>query len=219
MFSGVAVAATGIAVSSGIVMKSDGPGNAGLRRAGRGHARPAARRPERPARHRRRPRPAAPRPASRSDRRTSVDAVKKSRAQPGLRRPGHRDRGPHQPGPPHHRPRDALRLRLRRRPVLLPRLALRRARAAGTSTPTTRRRRPTASRRRCPARRWPRPARTGRTTPPPRSSGGWLHQGQLRHARAAPGASSRATTGTEPIPAPTPASSGSSTPHALVFPA
>ena len=62
-------------------------------------------------------------------------------------------------------------VRLRRGPVLLPGLHLHPARAAGTCTPTTRRPGPTASRRRCPARRWPRPARTGRTTPPPRSGG------------------------------------------------
>jgi hypothetical protein len=77
MFSGVAVAATGIAVSSGIVMKTEGPGNAAS-------ASLAAAAPDQ--RHDAQPgqkvtaddlsgRSAAP---SRSDRRTSVDAVKKS---------------------------------------------------------------------------------------------------------------------------------------------
>lgn len=78
MFSGVAVAATGIAVSSGIVMKSEGPGNAAsaaLASAKLGHQ------SDRSDTH-----PAAPAAdlgdrsvgLSRSDRRTSVDAVKRS---------------------------------------------------------------------------------------------------------------------------------------------
>src|SRR6478672_9460517 len=65
---------------------------------------------------------------------------------------------------------------------------------------TTRPRPPTASRRRCPAPRWPPPARTGRTTRPPRSSGAWSTSRAATGRRAAPGASSRATTGTEPAP-------------------
>ncbi len=77
VFSGVAVAATGIAVSSGIVMKSDGPGNAAsasLASASLGQQddhQPA--RPDASA-------DLSDRTASvsRSDRRTSVDAVKKS---------------------------------------------------------------------------------------------------------------------------------------------
>ena len=77
MFSGVAVAATGIAVSSGIVMKTDGPGNA---------ASAALAAASLDQKHDDQndqnvtaddlsDRTAAP---SRSDRRTSVDAVKKS---------------------------------------------------------------------------------------------------------------------------------------------
>lgn len=77
MFSGVAVAATGIAVSSGIVMKTDGPGNA---------ASAALAAASLDQKHDDQndqnvtaddlsDRAAAP---SRSDRRTSVDAVKKS---------------------------------------------------------------------------------------------------------------------------------------------
>ena len=77
MFSGVAVAATGIAVSSGIVMKTDGPGNA---------ASAALAAASLDQKHDDQNdqnvtaddlsgRTAAP---SRSDRRTSVDAVKKS---------------------------------------------------------------------------------------------------------------------------------------------
>ena len=76
LFSGVAVAATGLAVSSGILMKSEGPGNAasaalasanlGAPSAGGLDAADAARLGDRRA------------TASRSDRRTTVDAVKAS---------------------------------------------------------------------------------------------------------------------------------------------
>ena len=76
LFSGVAVAATGIAVSSGILMKSEGPGNAasaalasanlGAPASGGLDAADAARLGDRRA------------TASRSDRRTTVDAVKAS---------------------------------------------------------------------------------------------------------------------------------------------
>jgi hypothetical protein len=78
MVSGVAVAATGIAVSSGIVMKSAGPGNAAsasLASATLGHqddqkaGKPDASAPDLSDRTA---------SVSRSDRRTSVDAVKKS---------------------------------------------------------------------------------------------------------------------------------------------
>jgi hypothetical protein len=76
MFSGVAVAATGIAVSSGIAMKAEGPGNAASA------ALAAASPNQKHARNDQKVtaddlsgRSAAP---SRSDRRTSVDAVKKS---------------------------------------------------------------------------------------------------------------------------------------------
>jgi hypothetical protein len=77
MFSGVAVAATGIAVSSGIVMKTDGPGNAAsaalaaatLEQKHDDQTDQAVTADDLSGRA------AAP---SRSDRRTSVDAVKKS---------------------------------------------------------------------------------------------------------------------------------------------
>jgi hypothetical protein len=77
MFSGVAVAATGIAVSSGIVMKSEGPGNAAS--ASLAAASPDqkhdAQTDQKVTADDLSGRSAAP---SRSDRRTSVDAVKKS---------------------------------------------------------------------------------------------------------------------------------------------
>jgi hypothetical protein len=84
MFSGVAVAATGIAVSSGIVMKSEGPGNAAsaalasasLSQSAGHHDSTdaaAAKTVARSAGFADRART-----ASRSDRRTTVDAVKKS---------------------------------------------------------------------------------------------------------------------------------------------
>ena len=64
-------------------------------------------------------------------------------------------------------------VRLRRRPVRLPRLALRERERLAGRTPTTPPPRRTASRRRCPARRWPPPAPTGRPTRSPRSAGAW----------------------------------------------
>ncbi|HET9758931.1 MAG TPA: lytic transglycosylase domain-containing protein [Nocardioidaceae bacterium] len=77
MFSGVAVAATGIAVSSGIVMKTEGPGNAAsatlaaasLNQSNDGHDGHQVSADDLSGRT------VAP---SRSDRRTTVDAVKKS---------------------------------------------------------------------------------------------------------------------------------------------
>ncbi len=83
LFSGVAVVATGMAVSSGIVLKSEGTGDAAsasLASTTVGHRGTTA--PLRRGPPRRRPPPSdlAGRTlsASRSDRRTSVDAVKKS---------------------------------------------------------------------------------------------------------------------------------------------
>jgi hypothetical protein len=77
MFSGVAVAATGIAVSSGIAMKAEGPGNAAS--AALAAASPDqkhdAQNDQKVTADDLSGRSAAP---SRSDRRTSVDAVKKS---------------------------------------------------------------------------------------------------------------------------------------------
>ena len=77
MFSGVAVAATGIAVSSGIVMKTDGPGNAAsaaLAAASLDQTH-ANQNDQKVTADDLSGRTTAP---SRSDRRTSVDAVKKS---------------------------------------------------------------------------------------------------------------------------------------------
>ena len=68
----------------------------------------------------------------------------------------------------------------------------------GTRTPTTRTPRPTASRRPCPAPRWPRPAPTGRPTRSPRSAGASATSRTATAPRAAPGATARATAGTEP---------------------
>jgi hypothetical protein len=82
MFTGVAVAATGIAVSSGLVMKSEGPGNAASaalasadlgQQAGADQASDSATTAVESAGLADRART-----ASRSDRRTAVDAVKKS---------------------------------------------------------------------------------------------------------------------------------------------
>ncbi len=77
MFSGVAVAATGIAVSSGIVMKTDGPGNAASAAlAGASlDQKHDDQNDQKVTADDLSGRTAAP---SRSDRRTSVDAVKKS---------------------------------------------------------------------------------------------------------------------------------------------
>ena len=77
MFSGVAVAATGIAVSSGIVMKTDGPGNAASAAlAGASlDQKHDDQNDQKATADDLSGRTAAP---SRSDRRTSVDAVKKS---------------------------------------------------------------------------------------------------------------------------------------------
>ena len=77
MFSGVAVAATGIAVSSGIVMKTDGPGNAASAAlAGASlDQKHGDQNDQKVTADDLSGRTAAP---SRSDRRTSVDAVKKS---------------------------------------------------------------------------------------------------------------------------------------------
>ena len=77
MFSGVAVAATGIAVSSGIVMKTDGPGNAASAAlAGASlDQKHGDQNDQKVTADDLSGRSAAP---SRSDRRTSVDAVKKS---------------------------------------------------------------------------------------------------------------------------------------------
>ncbi len=197
LFSGVAVAATGIAVSSGILMKSEGPGNAASaalasanlgqrpplrRRAGRRSPPPA----RRPPRHR-----VALGPPHHGRRRQGLGT------QPGLGRPGHRDRGPHQPGPAHHRPGDAPGLRLRQRPVLLPRLALRereRLERARGQPVVLRLRHPSGA-----------PGLEdghgrlglGRTTRPPRSAGASATSRAATAPRAAPGPSSRATTGTE----------------------
>ncbi len=137
-------------------------------------------------------RPADGRPARRAQRRRRLP-LRRPRAAP---RPGQEaalpcatTTAPRSPAPSAVTPADprdiarALlpRVRLLRRPVRLPRLALdRRERLARQRRQPDLARR-TASRRRCPARRWPPPAPTGRPTRPPRSVGPGLHPRPLRH--------------------------------------
>ena len=117
-------------------------------------------------------------------------------ALPGRRQHHVPHRGPLRRGPADHRPGPPLDVRLEPTSSAAS-TPCGSASRTGTRTPTTRTPRPTASRRRCPAPRWPPPAPTGRPTRSPRSAGASATSRTATAHRAAPGATARATAGTD----------------------
>ncbi len=120
---------------------------------------------------------------------------------PGRRSSGRsrRRRVPHTTGRQGHRPRHARRVRLGRRAVVLPRLALDQGEQLGLSggQPELQRLRDPAGSAR--AARWPASAATGRTTRSRRSAGASATSATRTARRARPGATPAPPTGTDPF--------------------
>ena len=211
--SAMAVVGTGLAVS-GRALSPAAPGSRPARSADAGvrDQPPRGGRDRRWRRAEATPRRRAEVVVTRSDRRSEADPLKSAPARPRGRQRAHPHRGPLRRGPAHDRPGPAGRVRLRREPVRLPRLPVGARVALEPARPQ-----PVLGRLRHPAvaarlQDGHAPAPTGAPTRSPRSAGASATSRTATARPAAPGATARATAGTDPVCPWIPSSSGCAPP-------